>query len=143
MEYLILIIIFTGLVTLLIKYLQYKKNIRFIKLLSTIILLNFVFYGFIEIITISNHLKIKKDFENNKNIQLYPKDHPDYGLLQNIDLLSDEDKLLYRRYFGDGGRLMFMAIFNPLTFIINIIIIIIIYFLIELIIKINNKVKYK
>jgi hypothetical protein len=129
MEYIIGIIIFTSLALFIIKYLKYKRNYKHSKIIIAIIFLNLIFYGSIIIAGTINNIKNEKDF--NSNIQLYSKDHPDYGLLKDYDSLTDEEKRIYNYHIGDGGRKVFTYIIIPITFILNIVLIIFLYFLIE------------
>ena len=141
MELIIFLLLFTAFVLFISKYLNYKHKIKISKIFFLIIIINIIFYGgYILFVTIKD---IKNNIEFNENIQLYSKDHPDYGLIKEYDTLTDDEKNSYNYYFGDGGRNLFTYIGIPIMCIINIILIIILYYLIDLIILIKNKIYKK
>ena len=130
MAFIIGIIIFTSLVLVFAKYLKCRFFKNNPKIIIVIILFNLVFYGGIIIIGMLIDIKNENDFNN--NIQIYSKDHPDYGLLKNYESLTDEDRQIYDYYIGDGGRNIFMFIIIPILFIIYILFILLLYFLLEI-----------
>jgi predicted PurR-regulated permease PerM len=133
MGFIIGIIILTSFTLILSKYLKYNRKLTFSKIIIVIIFFNLIFYGGIVIIGTINNIKNEIDFNN--NIQLYGKDHPDYGLLKNYDSLTDKEKQIHDYYIGDGGKKMFTYILVPILFILNIVFIIILYFLMDQIYK--------
>ena len=141
MVYSVGIIALTVLVLVLIKYLQYKFRMIFFKAFVIIISLNILFFGYFEISGIINDIRITNKFD--KNIQLYDKGHPDYGLLKNYESLTEEEKRIYDAHIGDGGRNLFLLMINPALCLINASLIFTVYFVSDGIIHIIKILKRK
>ena len=133
----IIIAIFTLVFSI---FLKYKYKVKFIFILLFIILMHLLYYGSILIIGNINDIKLENKF--NELFQLFEKEHPDYGLLRNYDTLTDEEKQIWDRYIGDGGRLVSRYFVWPILCILNIIMIIISYFIICKIVN-NRRRKIK
>ena len=141
----ILTIILTVLIICVIKYLQYKKNVGFTKVLLIIILSNILFFGFIEIIAIINDKIDQKRHKEIMQIYLYSEDYKDSDLRKHYDSLTDEEKETFDFVdrIAKNRRNMFMYEAIPLIFVVNIFSEIVIYFLIDLIIFVAKKIKNK
>ena len=119
-------------------FLKFKYKVKTIFILLIIFIINIAYFGNIIFNGYKNEIKLKNEF--NELFQLYDKDHPDYGLLKNQNILSDDEKRIWDRYFGDGGRKVGMYILVPIMYIFNILMIIILYFIINgIIYKIKMK----
>ena len=126
--------IFSIFVLVLSVYLKYKYNIKTIIIILIIIIINIIFYGSIIMIGHINEIKLENEF--NELFQLFDKDHPDYGLLRNPNTLTDDEKIIWELYFGDGGRKVGRYIIMPILCMFIIIFTIVTYFII---IKILHK----
>ena len=121
-------------------YLKYKYNIKTIIILLIIIITNIIFYGSILMIGHINEIKLENKF--NELFQLFDKDHPDYGLLRNYNTLTDDEKIIWDKYFGDGGRNIGRYMLLPIFYMFIIIFTIVTYFIIIRLLYKNNKKCY-
>ena len=139
---LILIIILIPSIPVLavLVYLKYKHNVKTIIILLIIVTINVLFYGGI---VISSHIsEMERENEFDELFQLYDKDHPDYGLLRNYNTLTDDEKIIWDKYFGDGGRNIGRYMLLPIFYMFIIIFTIVTYFIIIRLLYKNNKKCY-